>query len=182
MKKGFKQTKEHIAKRVAKQLGQKRTKEQRKRMSLAAKRYFEKHDNHWKGKKRVDQEYLKKISEAHKGQHSSPATEFKKGRINPNKGKPNPSQGGENHYNWQGGITSKNNTIRRSIEYRLWREAVFARDNFTCQECGIRGGDLEAHHIKSFARHPELRVAVDNGLTLCKKCHNKTKKYGSKIK
>ena len=62
------------------------------------------------------------------------------------------------------------------IEYRLWREAVFARDNFICQKCSKRGGNLEAHHIKSFKNFPELRFAIDNGLTLCVLCHNQTKK------
>lgn len=78
------------------------------------------------------------------------------------------------------GRTPENNMVRHSIEYRLWREAVFARDNFTCQECKVRGGELHAHHIKPFATHPELRMAIDNGQTLCILCHQKTFSYRSK--
>lgn len=78
---------------------------------------------------------------------------------------------GEKCYAWRGGITPKSFAIRNSIEYRLWRESVFARDNWTCQRCFERGGELEAHHIKSFAEYPKLRFAIDNGITFCKECH-----------
>lgn len=88
---------------------------------------------------------------------------------------------GEKNNNWKGGITPLNEKIRKSIEYRLWREAVFARDNWTCQDCGIRGSvDLHADHVKMFAFHPEGRFAIDNGRTLCKDCHKKTNTYMSK--
>lgn len=81
---------------------------------------------------------------------------------------------GEKSPKWQGGITPLNAKIRRSIEYRLWRESVFARDNWTCQECRKRDGrKLNAHHIHPFAQFPELRFAIDNGITLCQKCHKK---------
>ena len=49
--------------------------------------------------------------------------------------------------------------------------AIYMRDDYTCQQCKVRGGRLEAHHVKSFAIHPELRFDVDNGITLCKSCH-----------
>lgn len=74
---------------------------------------------------------------------------------------------------WQGGKTSENHVIRRSLQYRLWRESVFERDNWTCIWCGVRGGSLEADHIKPFCDYPELRFAIDNGRTLCKECHKK---------
>lgn len=84
---------------------------------------------------------------------------------------------GKNNHAWKGGITPKNKKIRNSIEYRLWREAVFARDNWTCVECSERGGRLHADHITPFSIAPEIRFAIDNGQTLCKKCHlEKTKK------
>lgn len=61
-----------------------------------------------------------------------------------------------------------------------WRKAIFERDDYTCKECGIQGGYLEAHHIKSWARHPNLRFDMDNGVTLCKACHKLTSNYGNK--
>lgn len=79
---------------------------------------------------------------------------------------------GENHWNWQGGITEENHAIRTSLEYKEWRMAVFKRDNWTCQECGKKCSDIHADHIKPFSLYPELRFEVSNGRTLCENCHD----------
>ena len=55
--------------------------------------------------------------------------------------------------------------------YKKWREAVFKRDDWTCQKCLKKGGTLNAHHIKSWVDNPKLRYTVYNGITLCIKCH-----------
>ena len=94
------------------------------------------------------------------------------------KGKPYPCQAGEKHYNWKGGITKINEKIRKSLEFKKWREAVFARDNWTCQECKQMGGELHADHIKPFAYFQKFRFAIDNGRTLCINCHRKTDTWG----
>ena len=60
---------------------------------------------------------------------------------------------------------------RSSPEYKEWRQNVFRKDNYTCQECGERGGVLNAHHIKSFSEFPSLRYDENNGITLCHDCH-----------
>ena len=85
------------------------------------------------------------------------------------------------HNLWRGGISSINERIRKSLEYKLWREAVFKRDNYICIWCGQRGGKLNADHIKSFALFPELRFALDNGRTLCIDCHRKTNTWGGRV-
>lgn len=98
-----------------------------------------------------------------------------------NKGKKNIHFIGEKNPNWKGGVTVINEKIRKSIEYKQWREAVYKRDNYTCQDCGdSQGGNLEADHIKPFAYYPELRFDIDNGKTLCKDCHKKTDTYLNK--
>ena len=63
--------------------------------------------------------------------------------------------------------------LRNSKEYSDWRNAVFNRDDYTCQLCGQHGGKLNAHHIKQFKKFPELRLDLDNGITLCERCHKK---------
>lgn len=93
----------------------------------------------------------------------------------------------EQHYNWQGGIVPLTELIRKSVIYKLWRQAIFHKDNWTCQECGKRAGHIEAHHLKPFSQLLEenniislgqaLRTEelwdINNGITLCKACHKK---------
>ncbi len=110
-----------------------------------------------------DTDWLEKQSTSHLGQHSSPVTEIKRGQhLSPET---------EFKQSILGGVSTKDMLIRASGEYVAWRKAVFGRDNYTCQNCGARGGKLEAHHIKSFAKYPELRLELSNGVTLCKSYH-----------
>lgn len=88
---------------------------------------------------------------------------------------------GENNRNWKGGISPINNIIRQSIEAKLWIQSVFARDGYTCQKTGIKGCKLTAHHILNFSSHPEIRFAIDNGITLSIESHIQFHKiYGKK--
>lgn len=64
----------------------------------------------------------------------------------------------------------------RDCKYKEWRSKVFERDNWTCQTCGKRGVYLEPHHIKGWAKYPELRYEVENGVALCIECHKLTRK------
>lgn len=67
---------------------------------------------------------------------------------------------------------SEHALIRTSSVYSEWRKAVFERDNYTCQKCGVRGGQLHAHHIENFSSREDLRMEVSNGITLCERCHS----------
>jgi hypothetical protein len=87
---------------------------------------------------------------------------------------------GKTHWNWKGGITELVMKIRNSDDYKIWRKKVYKRDNYTCQKCRVKGGYIEAHHIKSFSKHKKDIFNVDNGITLCKKCHREMHKGNRK--
>jgi len=85
--------------------------------------------------------------------------------------------------------------LRENITYKEWRQKIFSRDNWTCQKCYKKGGYLEAHHkrtlslllkeynIKTLEDAIKCRLLwkIDNGITLCKKCHIEFhKRYGYK--
>lgn len=89
---------------------------------------------------------------------------------------------GERSPHWRGGVTPIHRAARATKAIKEWRLAVFERDNYTCQSCGQRGGDLDADHIKPFSKFPELRCELSNGRTLCKRCHRKTPTYGRQKK
>jgi uncharacterized protein YlzI (FlbEa/FlbD family) len=96
---------------------------------------------------------------------------------------------GNGHWNWQGGKTKESTILRNRIETRNWRESVFKRDNYTCQNCGERNHKgngktvtLNADHIKPWSLFPELRWVLSNGRTLCLLCHKKTDTYMGRIK
>lgn len=140
-----------------------------------------------------------------KGKRINPTTEFKKGKKHSknwyrsmknhtpwNKGKPFLQIRGENHPHWKGGITPLYRSIRNLPEMKDWSIDCMKRDNFTCQECGRKRcpGDrvvLDVHHIISFkdivkniktldeARNCKKLWDRQNGKTLCRECHNKTK-------
>jgi hypothetical protein len=135
--------------------------------SLSPKSQFKKGIVPWnKGKKNpYTAEVIKQMSKSHTGLKLGPHTLI--ARINQSKG----ARKGKEHPAWRGGVTKPNELFRQTLAYKLWRTAVFERDNYTCVACGDRGVELNADHIKSFALFPELRLDLSNGQTLCIDCH-----------
>lgn len=105
--------------------------------------------------------------------------------------------------NWKG--IANIMTGVRSWTGSVWRNAVFFRDNYTCQRCGDKqGGNLHAHHttrlsvlvqrvisdmnlninadatqrnaiISQILNDPRI-ASIDGGTTLCETCHRHTHK------
>jgi hypothetical protein len=136
-------------------------------------------------------DYLSDESRKKMGAHDKG---FKKGYTPWNKGVETPLEikkilsealRGEKSHLWKGGVDPLNHAIRSGFNYRQWRSDIFFRDNFTCKHCGVRGGQLHAHHIKEFYKIREenniktLEDAfaceelwnINNGITLCIPCH-----------
>lgn len=117
---------------------------------------------------------------AQKGKHWSSITEFKKGRIPWNKG---------TLYGRNEGLLKK---IKQSDEYYKWRQFVYERDNYRCRICN-NAKEIIAHHIipiktiyttfleqyigvgfielYKLSKEYEDFWNVNNGVTVCKKCH-----------
>lgn len=151
-----------------------RTENARKKMSQAGKgRIFSK-------------EHKDKISEANRGRIYSIETRIKLSKLN---------RGNKSRF-WKGGVTAINKLIRTSSKYKLWRKAIYERDNYTCQICKIRGIKLNADHVKMFSvilfenKIKNINDSIkckelwnlDNGRTLCHSCHEETDTYGRRIK
>lgn len=60
--------------------------------------------------------------------------------------------------------------------YKKWRLNIYKRDNFKCQwpSCTFKK-KLHAHHIYTWAKFPNLRFNIDNGISLCKIHHDMVK-------
>lgn len=142
--------------------------------------------NYWKGKKRPDfvlsADGRKRIIDGLKRRKVSEkvirhTAELNKGKF----GKDHPKWTDEKKRPFYG-------SIRTLFQYRNWRIAIFERDNFTCQFCTKRGGDIEAdHHPKRFIdiirsnAVTTIEQAITcielwsaEGRTLCKPCHQTT--------
>lgn len=79
-------------------------------------------------------------------------------------------QRGAAHPRYNGGKTARQ-VDRSRYQSKVWRVGVFERDTYTCRVCGVKGGYLNAHHIKPWVKFPELRHDISNGATLCVECH-----------
>jgi 5-methylcytosine-specific restriction endonuclease McrA len=142
-------------------------------------------------------EVKQKISKAHVGKTHTLET---KEKISLTK-KQTKCHVGNRNGRWIDGRNTLRHAIRHLEEYRCWIQEVFKRDKYTCQYCGDKtSGNLQAHHLIPFKmlislflnRNKNLDIKkdhfkllelakidkeifdIDNGITLCKNCHELT--------
>lgn len=102
------------------------------------------------------------------------------------------SKKGEKSFFWKGGVAELTDKIRHLVQNKEWREAVFKRDNYLCKKCNDKkSGPLRAHHIKEFSeiiKDNGIKTIdeailceelwdINNGITLCKKCHDNIRQH-----
>lgn len=81
---------------------------------------------------------------------------------------------GQNNPNWKGGIAWKQDRRRNWKIVKEWRKRCLIRDSHTCLWCGSQL-KVEVNHIVPIREIQDIDLLVDlnNGITLCRQCHNK---------
>jgi hypothetical protein len=81
---------------------------------------------------------------------------------------------GDKNPSWKGGVTPDRQRIYKTNDWIKLVKYIYKRDGYKCQRCGIgHNGQnkLHAHHLKSWADNPALRLSESNLITLCNSCH-----------
>lgn len=75
-------------------------------------------------------------------------------------------------------MSKKKKQVRESF-----RDAVFSRDKYSCKVCGKKFSkkqaetELDAHHIIDRNDLPNQGMIRENGISLCKACHEEAEKF-----
>lgn len=78
---------------------------------------------------------------------------------------------GSAHPRWNDALTDEDRRHNREPEFQQWSRQILERDGFRCVACGATGAGLNAHHLRSYKLHPDLRYELSNGITVCAPCH-----------
>lgn len=182
------------------QLGHKASKETRNRMSTAHKKRYEDPEERRKtreatiyGKQKLlkNPEYIKILNKINKNISDRAIERYKdpkmreKARISALKRYEDPlehikssaAQQGISIEEWKDFSYNKLNHYGVSnSDYDIWRHKIYDRDNHTCRICGNYHCMIHAHHIIPQRINQELILVINNGVTMCKTCHELT--YG----
>lgn len=153
----------------------------KKGQHMSKKTEFKNGHSVWKGKKHSE-EAKNKMRKPKSKQHAANIAKGLTGKKATEQHRKNLSKArmgkmmGKDHWNYKGG-TPLAKTLRDSCLWRIWREKVFLRDKFTCQNkkckfCNNKLGTMiHPHHIKPKSIYPELAYIVGNGITYCAEFH-----------
>ncbi len=158
---------EYREKLIEQLTGRIKSKETRRKLSIAGKKRAAKGNYHSK-------ESIRKIKEARSKQVFSDEARLKMSLA----------QRGEKSWKWKGGMSSELQERLRSFEWIKTRRMVCKRDNQTCRICGYKAGGklkLHVHHIVPYRiSHDD---SLENLITLCQTCHTKEEyKYYKSLK
>ena len=157
--------------------------------------HFKKGHNTWQKGRKLNENQLQALLNANKNKKQCLITRLKRGFALRGK------RAGAKCNLWKGGKNPFRIILRDLSDSFRWRKHIFERDDYTCCHCRTKGGYLEAHHLKPFSvlidefleRYSHLSILndkallvdlaqrhepfwnIDNGITLCKSCHTKTK-------
>ena len=75
-------------------------------------------------------------------------------------------------------MTGKEEGFYHTPAWRKVRQLALHRDNYLCQWC-LKNGRIsraeEVHHIEGIDESMEKRLSLDNLVSLCRECQDKTK-------
>ncbi|MEO1122835.1 MAG: FAD-dependent thymidylate synthase [Cyanobacteria bacterium J06639_16] len=81
------------------------------------------------------------------------------------------TQRGADSVFWKGGVSTDRTLI--GAWTRQIAPQVHKRFNYICQHCGVRGGELHAHHLVPVFADISLAYEFDNLVSVCQDCHTK---------
>ncbi|MEO8893688.1 MAG: FAD-dependent thymidylate synthase, partial [Coleofasciculaceae cyanobacterium] len=80
---------------------------------------------------------------------------------------------------WKGGVTEERVAI--GAWTRNIAPQVHEKFDYTCQQCGVRGNQLHAHHLLPVYSHPDKAYDFENLVTLCEGCHREIHNQGQEL-
>lgn len=121
------------------------------------------------------EEYKEFVKVMHTPEAKAKASIWKKGRPNPKNRWPKYNRCWENNpmRRWWSTIWTRR-WIQYSAEYKKLIKETYERDDYMCQVCWKKGWiTLNVHHIRTWNYYPELRMDINNLVTLCEYCHKR---------
>lgn len=138
--------------------------ENRDKIIKHMKKYNEKHKEQHKQYRLNNEDKIKKYRDNYRENHKEYFRQY-------NKNNPDASLKSHIKHLKKLGKFFDMNSSEYSWAIQSWSETVRNLDNHMCKSCDSTE-NLHAHHIMPKKDFPKLSLDLDNGVTLCKICHN----------